>query len=142
MPKQPSTEPNNSPLAPLAVGFFIGALTVGTIVLVWNHDRQPARYSAAPASVPSATPPASPVLDSAALSRLTTTVATGVDPAVTRVAARFVCSCGTCGEKRLDVCSCETAQQERAFIQEQLRNGRNEDEAAAAVAQKYGGLKS
>lgn len=58
-----------------------------------------------------------------------------------RVASRFVCSCGTCGEKRLDVCTCETAQQERAFIQDQLRQGRSEAEAADALNQKYGGLK-
>ena len=50
--------------------------------------------------------------------------------------------CGTCGEERLDICSCATAQQERAFIQEQLRNGRSEAEAAEAVNKKYGGLKS
>ena len=35
-----------------------------------------------------------------------------------------------------------TAQQERAFIQEQLRNGRTEAEAAEALNKKYGGLKS
>ncbi|MEK7684134.1 MAG: hypothetical protein AAB466_01785 [Verrucomicrobiota bacterium] len=129
-----SKQPNNNPFAPLAVGFFIGAITVGTVVLVWNHDREPRRYSVPPASETSATPTAPPVLDS--------TVAPVVDPAVARVAARFACSCGSCGEERLDVCSCPTAQQERAFIQEQLRNGRSEAEAADAVNQKYGGLKS
>jgi hypothetical protein len=134
---------NNNLFAPLGVGFFIGVITIGTVVLVWNHDREPVRYSAAPAPAASVTPPASPVLDSATLSRLTTaTAATGVEPAVTRVASRFICSCGTCGEKRLDVCSCETAQQERAFIHEQLRNGRSESEATEALKQKYGGLKS
>lgn len=133
---------NNSLLAPLGVGFFIGALTVGTIVLVWNHDREPVRYAAVPAPAASTTPPASPVLDSAALSRLTSTPTPALDPAVARVATRFACSCGTCGEKRLDVCSCETAQTERAFIQEQLRNGHSEEEAAQALKQKYGGLKS
>jgi cytochrome c-type biogenesis protein CcmH/NrfF len=61
---------------------------------------------------------------------------------MTRVASRFVCSCGTCGEERLDVCTCETAQAERAFIQDQLRNGRSETEAAEALKQKYGGLKA
>lgn len=61
---------------------------------------------------------------------------------MTRVAARFACSCGTCGEKRLDICSCETAQTERTFIQEQLRSGSSEAEAADAVNKKYGGLKS
>lgn len=142
MSKQPSNKPNNSLFAPLGIGFFIGVITIGTIVLVWNRDREPRRYPAAPASGASATPIAPPVLDSTALSRLSSTVMPALDPAVARVAARFACSCGTCGEKRLDICSCETAQTERAFIQEQLRNGRSEAEAADAVNKKYGGLKS
>ena len=49
-------------------------------------------------------------------------------------------TCGTCGEKRLDICSCATAEQERAFIQDQLRNGRSEAEAAEAVNKKYNEL--
>lgn len=140
MSKQPGNTPNNSPLAPLAVGFFIGAITVGTVMLVWNHDREPVRYADAPAPATCTTPPASPALQSPAFSGFDTAPLT--DPAVLRVAARFACSCGTCGEKRLDVCSCETAQQERAFIQEQLRNGRSEAEAVEELKQKYGGLKS
>lgn len=142
MSKHPSNKLNNSLFAPLGVGFFIGVITVGAVMLVWKHDREPVRYSSAPAPVSSTTPPASPVLDSTALSRLSSTVTPALDPAVARVAARFACSCGTCGEKRLDICSCETAQQERGFIQEQLRNGRSEAEAAEALNQKYGGLKS
>lgn len=140
MSKQLSNKLNNSLFAPLAVGFFIGVITVGTIVLLWNHDREPRRFSVAAASVPNTTPTAPPVLTSPAFSAFNT--APPADPAVLRVAARFACSCGTCGEKRLDICSCETAQTERAFIQEQLRNGRNESEAAEALKQKYGGLKS
>lgn len=139
MSKQPSNQPNNSPLAPLAIGFFIGALTVGTIVLVWNPDREARRYPAPPASVPGQTP-AVPAPSSPVFSGLNAVPV--MDPAVMRVAARFACSCGTCGEKRLDVCSCETAQAERAFIQEQLRSGRTEAETAEALNQKYGGLKS
>lgn len=140
MSKQPTNKLNNSLFAPLAVGFFIGVITLGTIVLVWNHDREPRRYSVAAASVPGATPTAPPALNSPAFSTINTAPVT--DPAVLRVAARFACSCGTCGEKRLDICSCETAQTERAFIQEQLRNGRTEAEAAEALNKKYGGLKS
>lgn len=121
-------KPNNKrPFAPLAVGFFIGAIAIGMAVLVWNHDSPSGSRPSIPTygtSAPAATAPAT------------------MDLAVFRVAARFVCSCGTCGEKRLDVCSCATAQQERAFIQEQLRNGRSESEAAEALKQKYGGLKS
>lgn len=136
MSKQPSNKPNNTLLAPLGVGFIIGALTIGTIALLWNHDREPRRYST-PASETITAPIVPP-----AFSSLGSTAATSLDPAVARVAARFACSCGTCGEKRLDICSCETAQAERAFIQEQLRNGRSEAEAADAVNKKYGGLKT
>lgn len=121
MAKQSSTKL----FAPLAVGFFIGVIAVGTAVLAWKHD-EPRAHPASFTSGTSTTPAAAPILDAA----------------VFRVAARFACSCGTCGEKRLDICSCGTAQAERAFIQEQLRNGRSEAEAAEAVNKKYGGLKS
>jgi len=117
---------SNSPLAPLAVGFFIGILVVGTAVVMWRHDAPSDSHSHIPTY--------------AATAPLATSVV--ADSAVTRIAARFACSCGTCGEKRLDICSCETAQQERAFLQEQLRNGRNEAEAVEALNKKYGGLKS
>ena len=133
---------NNNPLASLGAGFVIGAIVIGVVVLWWNHDREPIRYSVVPALATSTTPATSPVLDSPAFSRLSSTAVPTLDPVVARVAARFACSCGTCGEKRLDVCSCETAQTERAFIEEQLRNGRSEEEAAQALKQKYGGLKS
>lgn len=137
MSKQPSTKTNNSLFAPLAVGFFIGAITIGTIVMVWNHDREPRRYPAVSAPAKTAFPTA-PL----AQSGFNTTASPSIDPAVIRVASRFVCSCGTCGEERLEVCSCPTAQEERAFIQDQLRQGRSESEAAEALKAKYGGLKS
>lgn len=133
---------NNNLLAPLGAGFAIGAISIGTVVLLWNHDREPHRYSVPSASETTAIPITPPVLDSTQFSRLNSTALPVVDPAVIRVAARFACSCGTCGEERLDICSCATAQAERTFIQEQLRNGRSEAEAAEAVNKKYGGLKS
>ena len=133
---------NNNLLASLGVGFVLGAIAIGTVVLVWNHDREPGRSAVSSAPGAGTAPPVSPGFDPAALSRPAPAVAARVDPAVTRVAARFACSCGTCGERRLDICSCETAQQERAFIQEQLRDGRSEAEAAEALSKKYGGLKS
>ena len=138
MAKQSSTKL----FAPLAVGLFIGAITIGTFALVWKHDSPSQPPSPRLGRTTSAIVTAPPNLDSAAVSRLSSTVAIVVDPAVARVAARFACSCGTCGEERLDICSCGTAQAERAFIQEQLRNGRSEAEAAEAVNKKYGGLKS
>lgn len=133
MPKQTNKEQSNPRLfAPLAVGILIGALAVGTAVLVWNHDSPSRSRSAVPTysgSIPMTSTPLA-------------AVPSALESAVTRVAARFACSCGTCGEKRLDVCSCETAQAERAFLQNQLRDGRTESEAADALNKKYGGLKS
>lgn len=142
MSKQLSNKPNNSLFAPLGVGFFIGVITIGTVVLLWNHDRELRHHPVHSDSRHDATPNIRPDIDSATFSRFNSPAAPALDPAVARVAARFACSCGTCGEKRLDICSCETAQRERAFIQEQLRNGRTEAEAAEALNQKYGGLKS
>lgn len=122
--------------APLAVGFLIGGVTVGTALLVWNHDHPSRSSPSIPTYGASATmataPQPMPTLSAAS---------PAVDPAVKRVAERFVCSCGTCGEKSLEICSCEMAGQERAFIEEQLRNGHTEAEAADALNKKYGGLK-
>ncbi len=142
MSKQQANKPGNSLFAPLGIGFFIGVITIGAIVLVWNHDREPRHYPAHSDSRRDATPNIRPDIDSATFSGFNNPASPALDPAVARVAARFACSCGTCGEKRLDICSCETARTERAFIQEQLRNGRSEAEAAEALNQKYGGLKS
>lgn len=116
----------NNPFPLLAVGIFIGALVVGAAVLVWNHERP---FHARPANLTSH-------------ASTTATAAPALDPAVSRVASRFVCSCGTCGEKPLDICDCSRAKEERAFIQDQLGQGRSEAEAAEALNQKYGALKS
>ena len=140
---------SNSLLLPLAAGFAIGVLAVGTAVLIWQHD-SPSHPDSIPTyrtSEPSAPSPAAPMTAGSmagmpGMPGMNLSTAPALDPAVARVAARFACSCGTCGEKRLDVCSCETAQQERAFIQEQLRKGHSEEEAAQALKQKYRGLNS
>ncbi len=142
MSKPLSNKQSNSLFAPLSVGFLIGVIAVGTAVLLWNHDREPRHHPVHSDSRRDATPNIRPDIDSATFSGFNNPAAPALDPAVARVAARFACSCGTCGEKRLDICSCETAQTERAFIQEQLRNGRTEAEAAEALNQEYGGLKS
>jgi hypothetical protein len=125
-------------LTVLALGTFIGALIVGAAALVWHHD-QPAPSSPI---YRTADTPTTQRSDAPTFPTLPTLPALTLDPAVTRVASRFVCSCGTCGEERLDVCSCETARVERTFIQEQLRHGRTETEAAEALKQKYGGFKT
>lgn len=139
MPKQTENQPARPKVfAPLAIGVFIGAVAVATIALVWNHE-SPSRSSIPTdsTSMPTAPTPSLPLTTTPLVTTATTT-----DPAVTRIAAQFACSCGTCGEKRLDVCACPTAEAERAFIQDQLRQGRTEGEAAEALNKKYGGLKS
>ncbi len=134
---------HNNFLITLGIGIVLGAVAIGLIMHDWGRDREPPLYSISSTSEAKATPPSGLLgYDPDALSRLAPPITSGTAALVTRVASRFVCSCGTCGEKRLDICSCDTALKERAFIQEQLDNGRSEKEAAEALNKKYGGLKS
>ncbi len=68
------------------------------------------------------------------------------DPAlearVQAIAAKFVCSCGSCGELPLDTCTCDTAVQERQFIRNYLQQGQSPEQAIAAVRTTFGGLKT
>ncbi len=57
------------------------------------------------------------------------------------VASKFICSCGTCGEKPLDTCTCDKAAEERQFIRNYLRAGQGPDQIIAAVMKTYGWLK-
>jgi cytochrome c-type biogenesis protein CcmH/NrfF len=57
------------------------------------------------------------------------------------IAAKFVCSCGTCGEKPLDVCTCPTAIQERQFIRNYLQMGRQPSEVIVALNTSFGWIK-
>ena len=57
------------------------------------------------------------------------------------VASKFICSCGTCGEKPLDTCTCETAVQERQFIRGRLQQGQTPEQVAVAVSTEFGWLK-
>ncbi|MDP2884728.1 MAG: zinc ribbon domain-containing protein [Ignavibacteria bacterium] len=67
------------------------------------------------------------------------------DPAletkVLDVASKFICSCGTCGEQSLDVCSCNTAVEERQYIRASLQSGQSVDQVAVAVGDKFGWVK-
>ena len=60
---------------------------------------------------------------------------------VYEIASKFACSCGSCGEESLDICSCPTAQRERQFIRDALQRGRSEEEVIIAVNTTYGYLK-
>lgn len=61
---------------------------------------------------------------------------------VREIASKFICSCGTCGEKSLEVCSCDRAIEERKVIRDYLEKAKTEEEIVKAVANTYGWLKS
>lgn len=55
-----------------------------------------------------------------------------------KVAKKFVCSCGTCGEKNLVSCVCGTAIGTKKFIEGNLQNGMSEEEVVELVKEYYG----
>ncbi len=57
------------------------------------------------------------------------------------VASKFICSCGTCGEQPLDVCSCNTAVKERQYIRTSLQSGQSLNQVALAVQDNFGWVK-
>jgi hypothetical protein len=64
-----------------------------------------------------------------------------IEAAMKLIAARFNCSCGSCGEKSLDICACNRAIEERQFIRNALQTGQSEDQIIAAVNTTYGSRK-
>lgn len=71
----------------------------------------------------------------------TKTSDTQLEAKVLEVASKFICSCGTCGEKPLDICTCETAAQERQFIRDRLQQGQTPEQVSVAVMTEFGWLK-
>lgn len=65
----------------------------------------------------------------------------GVEATVRDVASKFICSCGTCGEQPLDICTCNTAIQERQFIRNAVQSGQTSEQIIAAVNTTYGWMK-
>ncbi|MBU2584400.1 MAG: zinc ribbon domain-containing protein [Bacteroidetes bacterium] len=61
---------------------------------------------------------------------------------VREISSKFICSCGTCGEKSLEVCSCDRAIEERKLIRDYLEKSKTEDEIVKVVANTYGWLKA
>ncbi|MEO8168939.1 MAG: cytochrome c-type biogenesis protein CcmH, partial [bacterium] len=57
------------------------------------------------------------------------------------VASKFICSCGTCGEKPLETCSCDKAAEERQLIRNYLQAGQTPEQVIGAVLNTYGWLK-
>ena len=60
---------------------------------------------------------------------------------VMEIASKFICSCGTCGEKPLDTCTCNRAAEERQFIRSYLEQGQKPDQIIVALNNTYGWIK-
>jgi len=60
---------------------------------------------------------------------------------VMEIASKFICSCGTCGEKPLDTCICNRAVEERQFIRNFLEQGQKPEQVVVALNNTYGWVK-
>jgi len=60
---------------------------------------------------------------------------------VMEIASKFICSCGTCGEKPLDTCTCNRAVEERQFIRNYLEQGQKPELVILALNNSYGWMK-
>lgn len=60
---------------------------------------------------------------------------------VREIASQFVCTCGSCNEESLEVCSCNRAIQERQLIRDYITEGQKADQIIKIVNTNYGGLK-
>jgi hypothetical protein len=65
----------------------------------------------------------------------------GLEGRVLEIASKFVCSCGTCGEKPLDICTCNRAVEERQFIRDYLGQGQESEQVIVALNDAYGWIK-
>ncbi|MEE9463970.1 MAG: hypothetical protein V3W14_00165 [Candidatus Neomarinimicrobiota bacterium] len=62
--------------------------------------------------------------------------------AVLDIAEDFICSCGSCGERDLVVCTCDTANQEKTYIQNMLNQGNDRSTITTRIEALYGGRKT
>lgn len=62
--------------------------------------------------------------------------------AVLEIARDFYCSCGSCGQKELLVCTCDTAVQEKNYIQDLLDKGYDKESINSTVQAMFGGKKT
>ena len=58
------------------------------------------------------------------------------------VAGHFLCSCGSCGDEELAACSCDTAIQEKNFIQDLIQKGYEKKAIITTVENMFGKKKS
>ncbi len=62
--------------------------------------------------------------------------------AVLDIARDFYCSCGSCGQEELVVCTCDTAIQEKNYIQDLLDKGYEKESINSTVQAMFGGKKT
>ncbi len=58
------------------------------------------------------------------------------------IASHFLCSCGSCGDKELVSCTCDTAVQEKDFIQDLIQKGYERESIITTVGTMFGKKKS
>lgn len=113
-------EPSKSSFSKYSLFLVIGGLILVFIIIDNNEKEIPERENF----------PVQPTSQDFALERK-----------VIEVASKFTCSCGSCGEEALETCTCNTAEQERNFIRQELKNGKSVSQAIVAVKTTYGHLK-
>jgi len=64
--------------------------------------------------------------------------ATGFSYETMTIAKQFKCSCGSCGEKELTVCTCPTAIKTKQFIEESLKKGLSTEDVSDIVNMTFG----
>lgn len=65
-----------------------------------------------------------------------------IEAKVFDIASKFICSCGKCNEKSLEVCKCERAIEERNLIRKNTEQKESIDKIVLIIANRYGFLKS
>ena len=65
-----------------------------------------------------------------------------VEAEVFNIASKFICACGKCNEKSLEVCKCGRAVEERQFIRDYAEKNKKKEEIVTALNSKYGFLKT
>ncbi len=114
--KQPQSRPFEQ--LPVIMG-AVALVLLGLLIGVTVRDKPTKAVERAPANV-------IPIFSSAVLD----------------IAEDFTCSCGNCGERDLVVCTCETANQEKNYIQNMLNQGYDRSTITTRIEALYGGRKT
>lgn len=64
-----------------------------------------------------------------------------LEATVMEIASKFICSCGACGEKPLEICTCNKAVEERQFIRNYLEQGQEPEQVILALNNTYNWIK-